>query len=153
MQRCELNFSLTHLFFSRGAVETALSCELKGLYLTHFVRTGAPGIKRWLKCVWGSVSERENVCLCTSHVPHQYKESGFIIKLRGIVIWQPVMQRIYKAVKQNHSSHFSLFHYHQFNWSIPNFSVFSRHLCFRFVMHTPCNECSHNIHYKSIVHG
>lgn len=138
MQRCELNFSLTHLFFSRGAVETALSCELKGLYLTHFVRMGAPGIKRWLKCVCVCVrdSEWESMCVCALY---QYKESGFIIKLRGIVIWQPAMQRIYKVVKQNNSSRFSLFHYQQLNWSIPIFSVFSRHLCFRFVKHTPCD--------------
>ncbi len=33
------------------------------------------------------VSERENVCLCTSHVPHEYKESGFIIKLEALLFW------------------------------------------------------------------
>lgn len=32
-------------------------------------------------CETGSLSEKENVCLCISHVPRQYKESGFVVKL------------------------------------------------------------------------
>lgn len=52
-------------------METALSRELNGQYLTHFMRMVAPGIKRWLRfvCVRESVNEggRWGMCVCAPH--------------------------------------------------------------------------------------
>lgn len=54
-------------------METALSCELNGQYLTHFMRMGAPGIKRWLRfvCVRESVNERGRLGMCVC-APHKF---------------------------------------------------------------------------------